>query len=212
MIKILVVDDHEIFRKGLVLVLNRIPEIVVVGEASNGSICIDMMLTLDPDIVLMDIQMPVMDGIETAGYLHQHYPKLKIVALSMFGEEDYLQKMIEAGVSGFLLKNIERHELAIALNQIHQGNAYYSSELLPYLTSKFKKETEIDISAHFSRREKEILKEIAKGKSNQEIADTLFISKRTVDGHKTNLIQKTGSKNVLGLLIYALKNGLVEIH
>lgn len=212
MIKILVVDDHEIFRKGLVLVLNRIPEIVVVGEAPNGSICIEKVPALDPDIVLMDVQMPVMDGIETAGYLHHHYPQLKVVVLSMFGEEDYLQQMIEAGVAGFLLKNIDRDELAIALNQIYRGNAYYSSELLPYLTRKFQKETDTAIHIHFSRREKEVLKEIAKGKSNQEIADTLYISKRTVDGHKANLIQKTGSKNVLGLLIYALKNGLVEIH
>ena len=211
MIKILVVDDHEIFRKGLVMVLNRIPDIKVVGEAINGKMCIDMIGSLYPDIVLMDVQMPEMDGIEATEYLHEHYPELTVVALSMFGEESYLQQMIDAGVTGFLLKSIGKDELAMALNQIHKGNNYFSPELLPYFTHRFQDSVSTKEQIQFSRREREILQEIAKGKSNQEIADALYISKRTVDGHKTKLIHKTGSKNVLDLLIYALKKGLVEI-
>jgi len=212
MISLLLVDDHEIFRKGLALVLSRIPNIRVVGEAINGKMCIDLVSQLNPDMVLMDLRMPEMDGIQATLYLHRHYPNLKVVALSMFGEEDYLHQMIDAGVAGFLLKNIEKDELAIAINQIHKGNSYFSPELLPYLTSRFQEVNGEKEEVRFSRREKEILKEIGKGKSNQEIADTLFISKRTVDGHKANLIHKTGSKNVLHLLIYAIKNGLIEIH
>lgn len=209
MIKILVVDDHAIFRKGLIMVVNRIEDFEVIGEATNGEECIKLLSGLNPDLILMDVQMPFMDGIQTTFFLQKHYPEIKVVALSMFGEGEYLHQMIEAGVSGFLLKNIEKEELSIAVRQICRGNPYYSPELLPMLTNRlpFEKESRIK----FSRREREVLQEIAKGKTNQEIADALFISKRTVDGHKTKLIHKTGSRNVLSLLIYALKNDLVEL-
>lgn len=209
MIRLMVVDDHVIFRNGLIMTLNRIRDVEVVGEAANGKECLVDLTSLNPDLILMDVQMPVMNGIQTTAYLQKFYPHIKVLALSMFGEEDYLHRMMDAGVCGFLLKNIEKEELSIAIQQVYRGNNYYSPELLPMLTARFTTGNEPEM--FLSRREREILQEIAKGKTNQEIADTLFISKRTVDGHKANLIAKTGTKNALSLLIYALKHNLVAL-
>ena len=211
MIQILLVDDHEIFRQGMRLVLSRMKGIEVVAEATNGRECLSLLENSNPDLIFMDVQMPVLNGIETTKIIRRLYPNIKVVALSMFGEEKYLQGMIEAGVIGFLLKNIERNELATAIDQIINNRSYYSPELLPYFTNKFLPEQEIPDSICFTTREIEVLKQIALGKSNGEIAKALFISKRTVDGHKGNLIAKTGSKNVLSLLVYAIKHNLVEI-
>lgn len=136
MIKILVVDDHAIFRKGLIMVLNRIEDFEVIGEATNGEECIKLLPGLSPDLILMDVQMPFMDGIQATFFLQEHYPEIKVVALSMFGECEYLHQMIEAGVNGFLLKSIEKEELSIAIRQIQKGNPYYSPELLPMLTNR----------------------------------------------------------------------------
>lgn len=211
MIKVLLVDDHEIFRDGMKFVLNRIQDIEVVAEAGNGQESIELVQRHSPDLVFMDVQMPEMNGIKATEIIRRLYPSIKVVALSMFGEETYLQGMVEAGANGFLLKNIEKRELTLAIHQLVQGRNYYSPELLPYFTNKYLSDKQFPDGIRFTNREVEVMQQIALGKSNQEIADTLYISKRTVDGHKANLIAKTGSKNVLSLLIYAIKNELVEI-
>jgi DNA-binding NarL/FixJ family response regulator len=211
MIKVLLVDDHEIFRHGMQFVLSRMEGIEIVAEATNGRECIDLLDGYIPDLIFMDVQMPVLNGIEATQIIRRLNPDIKVVALSMFGEEKYLQGMIEAGAVGFLLKNIERSELSIAIDQLINGRSYYSPELLPYFTNKFLPERELSDGICFTKREIDVLRQIALGKSNGEIADTLFISKRTVEGHKANLIAKTGSKNVLSLLVYAIKHNLVKI-
>jgi len=211
-IKIIVVDDHELFRKGVIMVLKRMENVEVVGEAENGKDFLCKLNSIIPDIVFMDIKMPEMNGIDATIEAIKRYPQIKIIALSMFGEEEYLQKMISAGVYGFLLKNSSIEEIERAVNLVSQGKNWYSDELLSYFTSKYIKsafQTEDDVN--ISRREIEVLNLVAKGLSNQEIADKLFISRRTVDGHKANLIQKTGSKNIVDLLVFAIKKGLVEI-
>ncbi len=211
-IKIIVVDDHELFRKGVIMVLKRMENVEVVGEAENGKDFLCKLNSIIPDIVFMDIKMPEMNGIDATIEAIKRYPQIKIIALSMFGEEEYLQKMISAGVYGFLLKNSSIEEIERAVNLVSQGKNCYSDELLSYFTSKYIKsafQTEDDVN--ISRREIEVLNLVAKGLSNQEIADKLFISRRTVDGHKANLIQKTGSKNIVDLLVFAIKKGLVEI-
>lgn len=211
-IKIMVVDDHELFRNGVIMVLNRLQNTVVIGEASNGKEFLEKLNSVKPDIVFMDIKMPIMNGIDATVEAMQRYPELKVIALSMFGEEEYLQKMINAGVYGFLLKNSSIDEIERAVNLVSQGKNCYSDELLSYFTNKYitsNKNLQDDVN--ITRREIEVLDFVAKGYSNQEIADKLFISKRTVDGHKANLIQKTGSKNIVDLLVYAIKNDLVKI-
>lgn len=211
-IKVFVVDDHELFRNGVIMVLSRIENTVVVGEASNGEEFLTKLNSIRPDIVFMDIKMPKMNGIDATIEALKRYPELKVIALTMFGEEEYLQKMINAGGYGFLLKNSSIEEIERAVNLVNQGKNCYSEELLTYFTSKYIKSTNKDSDeVRVSKRELEVLNLVAQGLSNQEIADKLFISRRTVDGHKANLIQKTGSKNIVDLLIYAIKKGLVSI-
>jgi DNA-binding NarL/FixJ family response regulator len=211
-INIIIVDDHEFFRNGLKMVINRLKYAKVAGEASNGSEFLDLLKTRVPDIVLIDIQMPVMNGIEATRLALEDYPDLKIVALTMFDDEEYVQSMIDAGAKGFLLKNITKEVLDQALQAIQSGNNYYSPELWEFFTRKVVKEPRQDEEdVQLTRREKEILALICDGLSNKEIADRLSISERTVIGHKSNLLSKTNTKSSVGLLSYAIKNRLVEI-
>ena len=211
-IKVIVVDDHELFRQGVVMVINRMESTKVIGEASNGKEFLRLLNSDVPDVVFMDIKMPELNGVDATIEAIKRYPNLKIIALSMFGEEEYLQKMINAGAVGFLLKNSSIQEIENAIKQVMDGKNCYSNELLGYFTNKYiSKKNNDDSDFKLTRRELEVLELVAKGLSNQEIADKLFISKRTVDGHKANLIQKTGSKNIVDLLIYSLKSGIIEI-
>jgi DNA-binding NarL/FixJ family response regulator len=211
-IKVIIVDDHAIFRKGLRTILSRIENIEVVAEAENGKDFISLLEDHQPDLVFIDVRMPVMNGIEATRTAMKLHPKLKIVALSMFGEEEYLHQMITAGVKGFMLKTIKRPEFELAIQRFMAGKEYFSMELLPFFTHKYIGSDKKRASEnHFTTRELEILQEIAKGHSSKEIAENLFISKRTVEGHKANLISKTGSQNVLKLLIYAIQHGLVKV-
>ncbi len=212
-IKVALVDDHVLFRNGLKLLLNNEPNIEVAMEASDGSIFLSQ-LSVDapPDIVLMDISMPNMDGIETTRLAVERIPNIKIIALSMFGEEDYYYKMISAGVKGFLLKNSEINDVKEAIAQVMAGNSYFSQELLYNVIKNMRQSKEVpEESETLSKRELQVLGEICKGLSNQEIADTLFISKRTVDKHRANLLSKTNSKNTANLIMYAIKNKLISI-
>jgi len=211
-IKIITVDDHDIFRKGLNMLINKIDNIEVVGEASNGIEFLDLLDYHKPDMVFIDIRMPKMNGIEATRKALEKYPDLKIAAISMFGEEEYLENMIKAGAKGFLLKNIDAKEIEFVISQILSGRNYYSTELLPYFTEKYitlsKKSSS---NSSLTKRELDILNLIAKGYTNKQIAEKLYISKRTVDGHRANIFEKTDSKNVVTLLIYAIKKGIVKI-
>lgn len=212
-IKIITVDDHEIFRKGLNMILNQLPNVRVIGDANNGLNFLELLRnSVPPDLILTDIRMPEMDGIEATKKALQINPRLKIVAISMFGEESYLEKMIAAGAKGFLLKNIEKSELQKAIELIHGGKQYFSPELLPYFTNKFLASSNKDSNdIAFTRREFDILKLISKGLTSKEIGEKLFISKRTVEGHKAKMIDKTGSKNIVDLIVYAIKKDLVKV-
>lgn len=210
-LQIIIADDHEFFRTGLKMVINKLKYAKVVDEASNGKELLEILDEKEADIVLMDIQMPLMNGIEATELALQSHPNLKIIALTMFNDEDYIQSMMDAGAKGFLLKNITRDILDAALQAVASGSTYYSPELWDFFSKKMtEKRSEVsDIS--FTKREMEILRLICEGLSNKEIADRLFISERTVVGHKSNLMAKTNVKSTIGLLSYALKNKLVEI-
>lgn len=211
-VRITLVDDHTLFRNGLKTLLNSNKEFVVISEATNGKEFVDGVKENMPDVVLMDISMPVMDGVEATEIANGKYPDIKIIALSMFGEEEYYYKMINAGVKGFILKNSEISEVIEAINQVMAGNSYFSQELLYNVIKNFKTQKEpIDETAQLSKRELQVLEEICKGLSNQEIADNLFISKRTVDKHRANLLSKTNSKNTANLIMYAIKNKLITV-
>lgn len=211
-LRIIIVDDHEFFRNGLKMVVNRLKYAKVTGEATNGKEFLELLSRAEPDIVLMDIQMPLMNGIEATRLALEEYPDLKIVALTMFEDEEYVQSMIDAGARGFLLKNITKEVLDQALQAIQSGKNFYSPELWDFFTRKVAAEPRQDEdNIQFTRREKEILQLICDGLSNKDISDRLFISERTVIGHKSNLLAKTNCKSSVGLLSYAIRNKLVEI-
>jgi DNA-binding NarL/FixJ family response regulator len=210
-ISIMIVDDHNLFRNGLKLLLNATPKMEVIAEAENGKSFLDQMNRIMSDIVLMDIDMPVMNGIEATQLAMQKYPQLKVITLSMFGEEEYYFKMIEAGAKGFLIKNSDISEVRNAIKTVYEGRTFFSEELLLNVVKNIRtvslplKEAEI-----LSEREIEILQQICFGHSNVEIADLLHISKRTVDKHRSNLLEKTNSKNTANLVMYAMKHKLIE--
>jgi len=211
-IKIFIVDDNLLIRNGLKMELSKIPEIEVLGEAENGKVFLDSLKYDIPDIVFMDVHMPIMDGYNTTIETIKMYPSIKIIAFSMTCDEENLLNMIDVGAKGYLLKNVEMNELNFAINTVVQGKNYFSCELLPFLTKKIttQKENKKEI-VRFTDREMEILQLIVEGLTTAQIAKKLSISKRTVDGHKAHMISKTQSRNVLNLLIYGIKNHLVEL-
>ncbi len=211
-LKLIIVDDHEFFRSGLKMVVNRLKYVTVVGEASNGKEFLEIQKEKNADMVLLDLQMPIMNGIEASEIAIKEFPDLKIVILTMFDDEEYIDKMIDIGVHGFLLKNITKDLLDKALQSIASGNTYYSPELWSYFGKKFSQQKkENDAEQQFTKREKEILQLICDGLNNREIAEELFISERTVVGHKSNLLSKTNCKSTISLLSFAIKNKLVTI-
>lgn len=213
--KIILVDDHTLFRNGLRTLLGAIEGFSVVAEYSDGAEFVGNFQDTDADVVLLDIEMPRMNGIEAAREAIRIRPDLKIITLSMYGDEDYYFKMVSLGVKGFILKNSEIKEVVMAIGAVMDGGSYFSQELLFNLVSSLKStpsaEAQEDASEQLSQREREILLHICRGESNNEIADALFISKRTVDNHRSNIMAKTGCKNTANLVVYAIKNDLVEI-
>ena len=211
-VKVLVVDDHEIFRNGLKMVLGKLKYTKVVAEASNGSDFLDLLKNHHPDIILMDIEMPIMNGIDATINALKIKPDLKIIALTMFNEAEYIQSMIDAGVRGFLIKNINKETLDKAIQTVLNGGNYYSEELFDFFTKQVTREEKPKSDEiKLTRREKEILQLVCEGLSNKEIADILFVSERTIVGHKSNLLSKMGCKNTIGLMSYAIRNKLVVI-
>lgn len=211
-LKLLIVDDHKLFREGLKLLLLNLAEVGEVCEAADGEIFLKMIKTYHPDLVLMDIEMPKMNGIDATARAVELYPDIKIIALSMFGDEEYFQKMVDAGVWGFLLKNSDFSEVKKAIINVSQGNNYFTEEILYKLVDRFKSRSHIaEPQVILSDREQEVLLLICKGFSNQEIADQLFISKRTVDHHRASLLTKTDTRNTASLVIYAIKNKMIEV-
>jgi DNA-binding NarL/FixJ family response regulator len=210
-VKVFIVDDHEIFRNGIKMVFNKSNEIEIVGEAESGEGFLEVVNQEDFDVVLMDIKMGGINGIETTELAIKKNPELKVLVLSTFGEEEFLERILQAGAKGFVLKNVLKGVLANAIKSVCDGENYFSPELLPYFTKRFISNGEGSMEVVLTEREQEVLQLIGKGYSNDEIADELFISKRTVDTHKNNLISKTGSKNIVSLLIYAIKHKLIDI-
>jgi len=211
---VIVVDDHQIFRKGLITLLNNENIASVIGEASNGQEFLDILETIDkPDIVLIDIDMPKMGGEEATRKALAKYPQLNVLTLSMFGDEGNYYKMVNAGVKGFLLKNSDLSELEMAIAIVGQGETYFSNELLRNIITNFGKTQKEKVinTVKPTTREQEVLVLICAGFTNEDIAEKLCISPTTVKGHRTNLLEKTSCKNTASLIMYAIKNKLIEM-
>ena len=204
--KIILVDDHSLFRNGLRGLLERRAACRVVGEAASGEEFLAMLGGVDADVVFM----AGLDGAQTTERALAQRPDLKIITLSMFGEESYYSRMVEAGARGFLLKDSDIGDVIEAVETVAAGGSYFSPQLLSSLTGRMRTREDA-ADEQLSSREREILVAVCRGLSNQEIADELFISKRTVDKHRANILEKTGCKNTASLVVYAIRNGIVEI-
>jgi len=210
---IIIVDDHDILRDGIKFVLTQTLQANIIAEARNGKEFLDLLDNYQPDIVLMDIAMPEMDGVEATKMALKKYPDLKIIALSMWGDEEYYFKMVHAGARGFVLKKTGINELEAAIETVLRGENYFSNELLRNIilnvnSPKIHRAVG-SVHVNLTKRELEILQLICNGMSNIEIADLLHISHKTVDGHRNNLLTKTCSKNTVQLVMYAIKNQLI---
>ena len=210
-IKIFLVDDHNLFREGLKFLLSNNDLISEIHEAENGKDLLRNVLNVKPDIILMDIEMPVMNGIEATRETLKIYPETKVIALSMYANENFYSEMINAGAKGFLLKNSKFEDVQKAIADVNDGKNYFSPEILEAIIKNLNKKKHKKTNTELTEREIEVLYNICKGLSNQEIADFLYISKRTVDKHRENILLKTQSKNTAGLVIYAIKNEIFEV-
>ena len=207
-IKIALVDDHALFRNGLRGLIDGNHLCRVVAEASDGSDFLESEEAMSADVVFMDIAMPIISGDKATALALERNPDLKIICLSMFGEEKYYSSMMEAGAKGFLLKDSSIEEVFAAIKAVMNNEEYICHEVMQALSGAMRRNEDTEV---LSEREMDVLLGICRGLSTQEIADELFLSKRTVDTHRANILEKTGSKNTASLVVYAIKNNLVEV-
>lgn len=214
MIKVTIADDHRMVSDGIKTILENSKKIRVIDVLSDGAALLRSLSVVEPDVLLMDIDMPVMNGIEAMQEIKRKHPGLKVIILTMHEETALVKKFNELGAKGFLLKNSDQDELLLAVKKVHEGGHYYSANLTHGLinnkTHSFSSASFDDKKALLTDRETEILKLIAEGYSNKEIGEKLFISHRTVDTHRTNLMNKLEVNNIAGLIRYAIKNGFVN--
>lgn len=212
-VKVLLVDDHKIFLEGLKLLLSEEKNLEVIGQAENGREMLDFVSKTLPDIVVMDINMPVMNGLGAAEIALKEHPDLKILILSSNDEDDYINNALSNGVKGFVEKNYSHEDLVMAINTVISGQVYFSQTMLQRMIDSLKvKEKEVKTpESFFTKRELEIIERICRGETNKEIAANLDINVRTVETHKANIIEKAGVKNTLNLVIYAVKSGIVKM-
>nr|WP_279346454.1 response regulator transcription factor [Gramella oceanisediminis] len=211
-------DDHKLVREGIIFLLRELnTSIHFSGSASDGKEGFEIISSMDesqkPEVVLMDINMPAMNGIECTSLLTRNFPNIKVVALTMLKNTSHIKRMLKEGAVGYLLKDCDRLELKRAIHTVYEGETYFSpavaQQIMAHMT-RLKKDK--DSSSNLSSRELEVLNLVVADHSNQEIAENLSISVRTVETHKQNLLAKTGSKSVAGLVVYAIKNDLVDIY
>lgn len=214
-IKLFLVDDHKMIREGLKTFLTDNPDFEIVAEAENGIDCLSQLENVSVDIVLTDLNMPEMDGLELTKALKEKHPDIKVIALTMMGESQHIKQMLAEGAMGYLLKDCSEEQLVNAIKNVNNGGTYYSPEVTNIILDNIRKikpvsKSKVVLEMPLTDREKEVLHLILKEQSNKEIADSLFVSVRTVDAHKRNLLDKTGSKNVAGLVLYAIERQLFD--
>ena len=213
-IKLIVTDDHNLFRKGITGMLRLIPDFEVIGEAANGQELLDLLVDIKPDIILLDLQMPVMDGFQATDKVQEMYPDIKIIIVSMHEEDRFIINLLEKGVNGYLLKDSEAGEVENAIRRVMELGYYYSDFVSKALHRKVlnklpAKQPTFQNKLQVSQREMEVLQLLCEGLSTTEIGDKLFVSPRTVEGHRLRLLEKTESKNTASLVAYAFKNDLL---
>jgi DNA-binding NarL/FixJ family response regulator len=214
-IRVLVVDDHPIVREGICALLAVVGDMEVVAEAANGSEAIDMVRELEPDVVLMDIAMPIMGGLEATRRICREFPRTRVLILTQYDDKEYVLPVIEAGASGFVSKAAASAELIAGIRSVYRGDSYLSPPAAKLVVEgyRYKAGSRVgqDPYDQLTNRERDVLKLMAEGHTNQEIADVLVISRKTVEGHKTNLMAKLDIHNRTELVKYALRKGIITV-
>lgn len=214
-IRVLVVDDHTIVRDGICALLELAGDIKVVGEASNGREALEMVKKLNPDVVLMDVAMPIMGGLEATHRIHKEFPRVKVLALTQYDDREYVFPVIEAGAYGFISKSGASSELTTGIRSVYRGDSFLSPSVAKYLVEVYRQgnttEKTLDPYDELTEREREVLKLLAEGYTIQEIANMLSVSPKTADGHKTSLMSKLDIHNRTELVKYALRKGIITI-
>ena len=212
--RILIVDDHQLIIDGLRGFIESNQNYQVIGEANTGTEAIRLTSVLNPDLILMDIEMPEMSGIQASQEIKKSHPQIKIIIVSMHNEKQLIKKLIDQGADGYLLKNSSQREVMDAIEKVLNNQIYLSQDvtlsLLDKSQNKSSHNSDVTTIAQLTEREIEILKLVAQGMTNKEVGDSLNISHRTVDTHRTNLMKKLNVTNVAGLIRFAFKNGLIQ--
>jgi len=203
--RIFIVDDHKMVIDGLCSLLTDVPNVEVVGYCSKPLEVVEMLSSINVDILLTDINMPEMSGVELTRLVKKKFPGIKVLALSMFGDRQVVTQMMDAGISGYILKNTGKQELLEALTKISNNQSFFSADITLEIMKSFTNDT----CTRLTNREIEIVRLIEKENSNKQIADTLFISERTVETHRKNIFRKTNTQSIIGLLKYAYKNKII---
>jgi len=208
MIRLIIADDHPLMRDGIKTILAGDQEIEVVGCAGDGSELLEMLDTTDADVILMDINMPGMNGIDATQQVRKKYPDLKVLVFSQYDEKRFVKQLMKNGANGYLLKNSAAQELVNAIKIVHNGGLYLSKELPNIFVEKPKIRSN-QLFPKLTKREMEVLKQICMEKSTAEIAEMLFLSPNTVETHRANLLLKIGAKNTAGLVKWAIENEII---
>lgn len=214
MIKIIIADDHQLFIDGIKSLVKTMKNMEIVAEVNNGKELLEVLEKTTCNIVLMDINMPEMDGIEATKLVKTKHPLLKILMLTMFSSRDYIEKLLRAGADGYILKNTGKAELQEAIETLMNGESYFSKEVTERIMEGLQKKKNMEKSTYLvelTEREIDVLKLIVQEFTTAEIAEKLFISTHTVETHRKNLISKLNVRNIAGLVKYAMQNGLVEL-
>lgn len=216
-IRVLLVDDHTILRDGVRSLLEREPDIEVVGEADDGVEAVEKAGTLTPDIIIMDMVMPRMGGLEATQRIKEQHPDIRILILSMYDDDEYVLQIIQAGASGYVLKRVASSELVRAIRDVHGGSSFLHPPIAAKLIEDYVRRVtgeevrEPSGAKPLTDREREVLKLIAEGHTNQGIADILCVSKKTVESHRANIMRKLDLHDVTELVKYALRKGLITL-
>jgi two-component system, NarL family, response regulator DegU len=213
-INIVITDDHKLFRKGIIALLEDFDFIGEIEEASNGAELLELLARMEnlPDVILLDLRMPVMDGVEAQQKIRSLYSGVKVIILTMEDDEQYILHLISEGVNGYLLKNADPDEMENAIVKVVEKGFYFSDNISSLVMQNLKKKekTEAEFNPDFTERELQVLELICRDFSNSEIADMMKISIRTVEGYRQKLVDKSGAKNIAGLVVLALKNKWVS--
>lgn len=212
MLRIAIVDDHTLFRKSLKLLISSFKNMEVVSEASNGIELLEKLKTVTVDILLLDLQMPEMDGFETCDKINELYPNIKILILTLINEEDTIRKMMNTSVNGYLTKNTNPYELEKAIWELEDNGFYFEKSLTDVIKNILKNQPKTEVPNSITEREMEIIQLTLKELSGKEIADKLGISLKTVEVHKRNMMEKTHAKNFIGVITYCLLNELISLN